>query len=171
MAGLRDVWTAIPPILTAQLAITNPTTALATARLAGSTDATIGTVGWLPPTDNSPFAVLTAEGSSEKTPEPNRVWATHDVRVFIGVAHVDTTSSSEDYNDVAVAWADAMRQVVAANRRIEPASLSGYPTSGDVRWDMVGWKLVPHRLILGVPYYGIDVLTHLLMVISVDYQG
>lgn len=170
MAGIRDLLPSMAQLLASQYTITSPTTSLSDVRILGSTDATFGTVGWVPELNGRPFAVIDPTGVSDATPEPNRVWATYHVSIFVGVEHADTPSVNENYNDLAMAWLDQARQVVASNRRILPNSASLFPTAGDVRWEFRGGSVKPDYPVFGVRYYGVLLHTTVMLAILVNYE-
>lgn len=177
MPGLRDVMTLIPPVLLSQWTITSPTQSLHDVRVLGSTDPTYGTVGalgqpnWLPPEDGSPWAVLGLQGTHETTPEPGRVRAVADIVVWLAIEDAETPAVLEDYHDRWIAWQDSFRQIVAANRRLAPGSVTLYPTAGDVRWEYVGGKQQPALKLFGGEWYGAELHTQLSLSMSVNYQG
>ena len=171
MAGLREIITLIPPVLVAQLSIATPTQALGTARIVASNDATYGTVGWLPPTDGTPFAVLELLSTREIEQEVGRVRVKGIVNIFIAIEHADMAATDVDYHDRQMAWADSIRQVVASNRRLAPGSVTLYPTHGDVRWQLTDTKMVPSKPFLGSIWRGVDCLTNLEASVIVNFQG
>ena len=171
MPGLREVVSLIPPVLIAQLSITSPTQALGTARIIGSNDATYGTVGWTPPLNGTPFAVLELMRTKEVEQEVGRIRAKGIVNTFIAIEHTDTPTVMEDYHDRQMAWMDSMRQVVAANRRLYPGTITQYPTAGDVRWQMTDINMISSKPFLGSIWRGIECLTNLEASIVVNFQG
>jgi hypothetical protein len=174
MAGLREIMTLIPPVLVSQLSITTPPQSLATARILNSIDPTYGTVGWVPPQDGNPFAVLELLSSKEKEYEANRIRAIGLVSIFFAIEHADTPTVAVDYHDRQLAWMDSVRQVVAANRRLASGSLTLYPQAGDVRWQLIEVKMIPQmaapKPLLGSIWRGIECLTNLEASIVVNYQ-
>lgn len=169
--GLREVLPLIPPVLLAQLSITNPTTALAECRILGSNDATYGTVGWVPRLDGKPFAVLSwSADSDDETQETWYVHATWQVEIFLAIAHASDPSLVANFNDLALAWSDASRYVIASNRRLSPSADALYPQAGDLRWRRTGAKNVPSRALLGTPFAGVSIMTELELTVRVQYQ-
>ena len=169
--GLRQLLPAIPPILMSGWTIDTPTTSLNTVRIFNSTDAVMGTVGWVPAQTGVPFAVIWAENVTDSVPEPNRVWAVYGVRIFLGVEHADTPLVNENYNDLALAWLESARQVIASNRRVGFVGTDLFPVSGDTRWEMCSGSIVTHRTVMGTPWYGVEILTKLSISILVDFQS
>lgn len=170
MAGVRDLIAAIPPILVAQLSITNPTKALSTCRINGSNDPTYGTIGWTPPLDGSAFAVIKTQGISTANTETNRMWVTYQVPIFLAVAHADTTAVIENYNDEALGWLESFIQVVASNRRLLPIGTSVSPVAGDTQWALIRGGIREKHQIFDVPYYGVELDTTIRIVYAVNYQ-
>jgi hypothetical protein len=174
MAGLREIVTLIPPVMVSQLSITNPTQSLASARILNSLDPSYGTIGWAPPMDGNPFAVLELLSSKEKEHETNRVRAIGVVSIFLAIEHADTPTVYADFHDRQLAWMDSLRQLVAANRRLAPSSLTLYPQAGDVRWQLTEVKMIPQtaapKPLLGSRWRGIECLTNLEASIVVNYQ-
>lgn len=172
MAGFIDLLPAIPPVLVAQLAVSSPVAqTLSTARILGHNDATYGTIGWIPPTDGSVFAVLrTYKVKDDDSLEANRIWSEYSMEIFIGIEHSDTATSDGPYQLLALAWGENLRQVVAANRRIYPASAVLYPQAGDVRWTMKSWSQVERHIVLGIPYFGALCQTCIYLDNAVNYQ-
>lgn len=169
--GLRSVLPLIPPVLLAQLSIDTPTTSLAECRIDGSTDATYGTVGWTPRLDGQPFAILTWQiTNDDETQETWHVHALWDVELFIAIAHASDPIALQNFNDLALAWDDASRLVIAKNRRLSPSADNLFPTQGDLRWWRLKGTPVPSRSIYGTPYMGVSVLTRLEAAITVQYQ-
>lgn len=170
--ALRELVAAIPPVLVAQWAISTPTTALAECRIIGSTDTSYGTVGWLPRMDGAPFCLLEPMSTHEnEAVETNRVWTTMQVVLYLLVDHADTAALQQDYNDRSLAWIDSARQVIASNRRLLSASQALYPTAGDVRWTMLSSKIIERHVMFGLPWFAVEIVTELLVIVSVNYQG
>jgi hypothetical protein len=170
--GYQDLVMTIPPILIAQCGITDPiTSTLADARVYGSSDPTYGAIGWPPRLDGKPFAFLnTTAVRDDDMIETNRIWSTYTLMIFLAIEHADTASSLADYHLITLGFLEQLRQVVAANRRLMPQSNTLYPTAGDVRWVMKSGKILERHMLNGVPYYGIEALTTILIVNAVSYQ-
>lgn len=171
MAGVRDLLAAIPPILLAQTAITNPTKTLSDCRIYGSNDPLYGTIGWTPPENQSPFSVIKIQGFTTANTETNRIWVTYQIPIFIAVQHSDTPFVLENYNDQALAWMESMLQVVSANRRLLPLGASVSPVAGDTQWLFLRGGIKESHQIFNIPYYGVECDTTLRIVYSVDYQA
>lgn len=171
MAGLRDLLAAIPPILTSQVAITNPNKSLTTCRIYGSNDPQYGTIGWTPPATQDPFAVLKIQGFTTANTEANRLWVTYQIPIFIAVQHADTPFVLENYNDQALAWGESMMQVVSANRRLLPLGASVSPVAGDTQWLFLRGGVKEAHQVFNIPYYGIECDTTLRIVYAVNYQA
>lgn len=172
MTGVRDVMPLIPPVLISQWSITTPVNqTIADCRIMDSNDATYGTIGWLPPRDGSPWAVLEVAQTKETTPEPNRVRVEAAVTIFLAIEHADAPAVIEDYHDRALAYWDSLRQVVAANRRLSPGALTLYPTAGDVRWELVSGKTIPDKALYGGGWRGVEYTTLLSVTVAVNYQA
>ena len=172
MAGFIDLLPAIPPILLAQWSVTSPVAqTLGDARILGSADATYGTIGWVPRTDGVPFAILrTYKVKDDDSLIANRIWSEYNMEIFLAVEHADTATADGPYQLLALAWGEKLRQVVASNRRIYPASASLYPQAGDVRWTMKGWSQVERHIVLGIPYFGALCQTCIYLDNAVSYQ-
>lgn len=169
--GLRAVLPLIPPVLLTQLWIDTPTTVLADCRILGSTDPTYGTVGWTPRLDGKPFAILTwQQTGDDQTQETWHVHAMWAVELFIAIAHATDPIALQNFNDLALAWDDASRLVIASNRRLSPSADNLFPTQGDLRWWRTGGQPVPARVIYGTAYMGVSIATQLEAAITVDYQ-
>lgn len=162
---------AIPPILIAQWGIVNPAKSLTQCVISGSDDPTYGSIGWLPPTDGTPFALIKVQGIGQSVPETNRVWMSYHLDTFLGIIHGDTENVIFDYNDQALQWAENYVQIVAANRRLTPASLTVSSTSGDVRWEFTGGAIREKHPIYEIPYYGLVLNTKLTITMAVNYEG
>jgi len=170
MAGIQQLVEQIPPILTANLAISSPARSLSTCRIYGSNSLIYGTIGWIPPQDQTPFAVVKVQGFSTSVPEPNRIWLKFSVPIFVGVTHADTPFALENFNDQAMQWMDSFVQVIAANRRLYPASLTVSPNVGDVRWELLRGGIREKHPIFDIPYYVTEFDTQITIVYSVNYQ-
>lgn len=171
MGGLREVLPLIPPVLLAQWSIANPTTALAECRIMGSNDATYGTVGWTPRLDGQPFCVISwADDTDDESQETWFVHATWKVELFLAVAHASDPSLVENFNDLALAWSDASRLVIASNRRLSPSADNLVQNVGDLRWRRTGATNVPSRALLGTPFAGVSIMTELQLTVAVQYQ-
>lgn len=170
--GYQDLVMTIPPILVNQCTITDPiVSSLATARMYGSSDPSYGAINFVPVLTGQPFAYLyTANVIDNDAVETNRIWSTYTLMIFIAIEHADTASALNDYHLIAMGYIEQMRQVVAANRRLTPQSNTLYPTAGDVRWVMKMGKVVDRQVVLGVPYYGVEITTTLMIVNAVNYQ-
>ena len=171
--GYQDLIMAVPPILINQLQITDPIVSnLGDARMYGSNDPTYGAIGYIPRLDGIPFAMLNTDSViDDDTVETNRIWATYTLSIFIAIQHADTPSVANDYHLVAMGYLEQMRQLVPANRRLLPYSNYLFPTAGDVRWSMRNGRVSDRHNILGIPFYGVDIKTQLLIVEAVRYQG
>ncbi len=170
--ALREIIEALPPLLVSQLSITSPTTALAECRIIGSIDSTYGTVGWLPRMDGQPFCLIEPMATHEAdNMEVGRIWTSMQLLLYLLIDHADTAALQQDYNDRALAWIDSARQMIAANRRVLPASQSLYPTAGDVRWTLAATKILERHVMFGIPWFCVELTTEVLVVVSVNYQG
>lgn len=169
MAGIRDLLPYIPPILIANLAITNPATTLSEARILGSTDPTYGTFnnGWAPRLDGRPFVIIDADEGKYAYPESNREWVTYRVTLFLAIDHADT-ATTQNYDDLALAWADALSDLIPAHWRLDNAALL-VPFAADIRWVVDVWRKRINRTIIDVPYYGIEMDTSLTLVRPLTY--
>jgi len=170
MAGIREIFLLIPPVLAGQWAITSPTTSIGAVKIHDSTDATYGDIGWLAPTDGTPWALVELLDSKETTPEPNRVRAAAHVSIFLALDNADTPAIIANFHDLALAWTDTLRQTVAANRQLAPASSAYYPIAGDVRWELLGLKQQESKPLLGHAWRGVEYDTLLTVTVSVAYQ-
>lgn len=170
MAGARDMLLLIPPILTGQLAISSPARALSTARIWGNDDPTIGTVGWTPPIDGAPFAVISVQSVKATEKETFRLWLDYQIQIFVGVAQSDEAGALFNYNDQAMQWMDAFVQVIANNRRLYPGSTVVSATVGDVEWCYESATLRIRHEIYNRNYFGVEFKTNLHVVESVNWQ-
>lgn len=170
MAGVRDMVALIPPILVSNLAITSPSRTLSTCRIAGSTDATYGTVGWAPPIDGSPFAVLFTQSVKAKEVETWRLWTDYEVQIFIGISQADEPGALFNYNDQALQWMDNFIQVIAQHRHLLPGSTTISSILGDVQWSYLGGTVRVRHEIYNRNYYGLDLRTNLHIVQTVNWQ-
>src|SRR5689334_4286342 len=175
--GISDLLPTMPPAIinhtTGWFINTTPSpTYLADVRILGGTDPTYGTQGWVPGQNGLPFAILCVEGSKEdETKEPNRIWVTYDVRLFVAIVHADTAAASPaDYHQQAMLWLDSARQFVAGNRRVGAAGQQQFGYAGDSRWRMLGGNKVKRYDVLGVPYFGVEIRTDMRLVVLVNYQ-
>lgn len=169
-SGLLDILPSIAPLLKTSWAITSPATSLGDVRIMGSNDATYGTVGWPPRLDGVPFVILKPlQFKDDPTKETNRIWTTYDLSVTVAIEHADTPSTSANYYALALAWAESGRQLIAANRRIG-SSLSLFPTAGDVQWWVESGRMEQREILLGTPYWCMQLMTRIKLVISVNYQ-
>jgi hypothetical protein len=170
--GYQDLIMTIPPILISQCHITDPViSSLGDARVYGSDDPNYGAIGYVPRLDGIPFAFInTVSVMDNDSVETNRIWSTYTMTIFIAIEHADTASNLGDYHLIAMGYIDQMRQVVAANRRLTPQSNTLYPTAGDVRWVMRSGRVIDRHVILGVPYYGVEITATLLLINAVNYQ-
>lgn len=175
MAGERELLAFLPPILlTASIPAVSggaSTTALTEARVAGSNDPTFGTIGWTPPLDGSPFALISSGKARESQYETSRVRTQADVHLFIAVAEANVPPTTLSPNNLAVAWRDAIRQLIPQHRRLSPEADNAWPTAGDVRWEMGGSEIKDRYDILGVAFYGVDITTVLSWTTIVQFQG
>lgn len=177
MSSIRDLIPALPPIILASfIAPTSPATPLAECRIMGSSDPTYGTAsqssGWVPRTDGRPFAVLSVtEFEDDETKEPNRLWSTHCIEVFIAIDHSDTPGVAQNFNDLANAFIEAARQAIPANRLLYPYYLTLSNVPGDVIWYHKKGSIKPNYPIFGIPYYGVLIPTYIRGTIPVSYQG
>jgi len=172
-SGYADLLKLIPPTLISQWSITDPVTqSLGDCRILGSNDATYGTVGWVPRQDGVPFALLeTTTIKDDDGIEANRVWSTYGLNICLAIDHADSAAVNENYNLITVAWVDALRQVVASNRRLTAAgSTVLYPTAGDVQWRMLLSKLVKRNIMQGIPYYSVEISTQIRIINAVNYE-
>lgn len=185
MSGLRDVLPLIPPLVLGAVAgkpalvIISPNTSLADCRINGSDDASYGTVGWTPNQSGNPFMVLYADlgkdnpsdRSSPGRVPTNQIWVESDVDCFIAIDHADQAANvPANYDDLKVAWVDATRLYIPANRRLQP-NAAGLSNIADVRWEMLDWKTMPRKLVLGTPFFGALVMTKLSFSLGVTYEG
>lgn len=169
--GLNSILPLIPPVLTGQLAITTPVAlSLPTCRIYNDTDATIGTVGWVPPVDGSPWAVVEPLKSTDKVIEPRRKWVITPIDIFLGIDHADTPASTQNYAAIAYAWIDAMTQVVPANYRLNPGALTLDPSIANIRWDWLGGDYKDNHPFWGTMWQGALLHTQLQFSILVSYQ-
>lgn len=145
------------------------TVALSTTRILGSNDPTFGTVGWAPPLDGRPFCVVKAEGVSNMEPEPNRTWGVYNVGFCIAIEHADTPAVKENYNDLALAWMDAMQYLVAAHRSGSPYAYTLWPTGGDFQWLYKGASIQPRYRLFGIDYYAVEVHTTCRIVLTTTF--
>lgn len=173
MAGYINLINGIPPILLSQWAITSPVSqTLADARIMGSNDPLYGAIGYIPRLDGAPFATLeTVQVKDSDTVESNRIWSTYALHIFLAVEHADTPTAYQDFDLICLAWIESLRQVVAANRRLNNLAQALYPTAGDVQWTMQSGKIVDRHVILGVPYFGALCATSVRLINAVNYQG
>lgn len=168
--GVRDVIALLPPILATQWSISNPIAqTIESVRIVGSTDSTYGTIGWLPPLDGNPFALLNLVDTKEAQIETGRIQTTATIEAFLVIEHAEAPTVSEDYHDRCVAYIDSLRQVIAANYYVQPGS-SGLETNiGDIRWKLVSTKLVPSKVLLGSAWFGASCMMSLQCSILVNY--
>jgi hypothetical protein len=170
-AGFRDLLIPIAQILAANWSITNPDKTVSTVRVAGSTDPTYGSIGWIPPLDDSPFALIWWDQThDDQSKQPQRVWASYRLHLFLGVTHVDTPATLFDYNDEVLAWSESARQLIAQHIYLMPQSLALFPTAGDVTWVMTDAEVVNDHAILGAHWYGAHIITTVRVVTTVQYQ-
>ncbi len=179
MAGQRELVTLIPPVL---LTMSIPTvvgqpatTALAEARILGSTDATYGTVGWTPNArlrDGAPFAIITQSGKTKEFQvETGRVRTAAPVSIFFAVAESDVPNVGFNFEDATVAWRDALRVTIPPNRRLASGSLSISANLMDVRWEMGAGDIKERYEVLGIAFYGVEIETLLSWTTLVQFQG
>ena len=170
--GMRDVITLIPPVLLAQWGITSPVVqSIGAVRIENSIDPTYGTVGWLPPLNGVPFAVLTLNETKEHAFETGRIQVDGMLEVFLAIEHAEVPTVSVDYHDRYVAYVDSLRQVIASTFYLQPGSTGLGASTGDVRWRMVSSKHIPSRPILGGAWRGASCLVEVRASILVTYQG
>lgn len=175
MAGERELIAFLPPIL---LTASIPTviggwvlTPLSDARIVGSADPSYGTIGWVPTQTTPPFALIASSKARESQYETGRVRTQADVHLFLAVGEASVPPLGFSLNDAAVAWRDAIRQLVPQHRRLSPQADNAWPTAGDVRWEMGGSEIKERYDILGVAYYGVDITTVLSWTTLVQFQG
>jgi hypothetical protein len=169
MAGIADLLVLIPPVLLAQWSYNSTT--LSDARILDSTDPTYGAIGWLPPTNGSPFTIIELAQTKETTPEPNRVLVAAQINIFLALDDAETPAVTTNFEPNLAGWFDSLRQVIAANRRLGTASYVDFPTSGDVRWEFHGGKKQDAKPLLGGAWFGAEFATTLTARVSVTYQG
>ena len=171
VGGLQNLLIPIATILQTNWSITTPAKTVSTVRISGSNDPTYGSVGWLPPLDDSPFCLMWWSAvKDDQMKQPQRVWANYQLHLFLGVTHVDTPASLFDYNLQALEWVESARQLVANHIFLVPESSILWPTSGDVRWIMTEGEIINDHAILGAHWYGVHIVTQVIIVTTVQYQ-
>lgn len=156
--------------------IASPTTSLSATKILNSTDATYGSVGWTPFTNAPPWCLIMPQGvSDDQRTQPGRATAMYHVSLFVAIEHALTPATTVNYADLADAWLDQCRQVVASNFVLKPGSATLYPTAGDVRWWFRGGTLhdginaKPFR-VMGSDWYGVQCQTEVQVITVVTYQ-
>ena len=90
--------------------------------------------------------------------------------LFIAIDRKKAPGLAQDYQGLANAFIAAARQVIPANRRLLPYSLTLSNIPGDVYWEHKKGKIEDNHLIKGVGYYGALIETYIHAVIPVSYQ-
>lgn len=175
MPGERELIALLPPILlTARIpSVIGGSTlmTLSDARIEGSADATYGTIGWTPLESTPPFVFISSGKADEGQYETSRTRTKSNVHLFFAVAEANVPPVGISPNDLAVAWRDAMRELIPQHRRLSPEADNAWPDAGDVRWEMGGSDIKKSFDILGVAYYGVDITTILSWTTIVQFQG